>query len=113
MMPSKLRQLLPYAIVVFLGYVGFSLPLPVLPEMFLDLKRSILPPTVLMGMKTIFLGLVLAAYPSGQLIGAPLLGLLSDRWGRKRIILCSLVSTAIGYVLTAIATGHHSVLGIF
>jgi MFS transporter, DHA1 family, tetracycline resistance protein len=113
MMPSKLRQLLPYAIVVFLGYVGFSLPLPVLPEMFLDLKRSILPPTVSMGMKTIFLGLVLAAYPSGQLIGAPFLGLLSDRWGRKRIILCSLVSTAIGYVLTAIATGHHSVLGIF
>ena len=39
MFPSKIRPLLPYAIVVFLGYVGFSLPLPVLPEIFLDAKK--------------------------------------------------------------------------
>jgi MFS family permease len=111
-MPSKLRQLLPFAIVVFLGYIGFSLPLPVLPEMFLDAQRSILPGASI-EMKTIFLGLVLAAYPSGQLVGCPLLGLLSDRWGRRRVILFSLACTAVGYGLTAIATNLLSVLGIF
>lgn len=112
MIPSNLRQLLPYAIVVFLGYVGFSLPLPVLPEMFLDSQRSIIPAATI-EMKTIFLGIVLAAYPCGQLIGSPLMGLLSDRFGRKRVILCSLLSTAIGYGLTAVAADMRSVLGIF
>jgi DHA1 family tetracycline resistance protein-like MFS transporter len=111
--PSKIRTLLPYAIVVFLGYVGFSLPLPVLPALFLNSETSILSPSTSVEMKTILLGLVLAAYPSGQLIGSPLLGLLSDRWGRKKVILFSLASTAIGYAITAVATTLSSVVGIF
>ncbi|HUD00947.1 MAG TPA: MFS transporter [Rhabdochlamydiaceae bacterium] len=113
MFPSKIRPLLPYAIVVFLGYVGFSLPLPVLPEIFLDAKRSILPPSMSIQFKTVLLGIVLAAYPSGQLLGSPLLGVLSDKWGRKRVILYSLASTAVGYAITALAMGAHSVIGIF
>lgn len=111
-MPSKLRQLLPYGIVVFLGYIGFSLPLPVLPEMFLNSDRSILP-TASAAVRTICLGLVLAAYPSGQLIGSSLLGLLSDRWGRRKVLLFSLVTTAVGYGVTAIAIALLSPLGIF
>jgi len=113
MVPTKIRPLLPYAIVVFLGYVGFSLPLPVLPEMFLDANRSILPPTMSIQLKTILLGIVLAAYPSGQLIGSPLLGIFSDIWGRKRVILVSLASTAVGYAITALAMSAHSVLWMF
>ncbi len=109
----KIRPLLPYAIVVFLGYVGFSLPLPLLPEMFLDTKRSILPATLPIHIKTILLGIVLAAYPGGQLIGSPLLGIFSDKWGRKKVIMYSLVCTAMGYVVTALATAEHSILGIF
>ncbi len=113
MLPTKIRPLLPYAIVVFLGYVGFSLPLPVLPEIFLDAKRSILPSSMSIQFKTVLLGIVLAAYPSGQLLGSPLLGVLSDKWGRKRVILYSLVSTAVGYAVTALAMTAHSVIGIF
>ncbi len=113
MLPTKIRPLLPYAIVVFLGYVGFSLPLPVLPEIFLDAKRSILPPSMSIQLKTILLGIVLAAYPSGQLIGSPLLGIFSDKWGRKRVILYSLASTAVGYAITAAAMSIHSVVWIF
>jgi MFS family permease len=113
MFPIKIRPLLPYAIVVFLGYVGFSLPLPVLPEIFLDAKRSILPSSMSIQLKTVLLGIVLAAYPSGQLLGSPLLGILSDKWGRKKVILYSLASTAVGYVITALAMSAHSVVGIF
>lgn len=113
MFPSQIRPLLPYAIVVFLGYVGFSLPLPVLPEIFLDAQRSILPPSMSIQLKTILLGIVLAAYPSGQLLGSPLLGVFSDKWGRKRVIMYSLASTALGYAITALAMSAHSVAGIF
>ena len=37
------RILLPYSIVILFAYIGFSLPLPILPEMFLDPERSIIP----------------------------------------------------------------------
>jgi len=113
MFPAKIRPLLPYAIVVFLGYVGFSLPLPVLPEIFLDAKRSILPSSMSIQLKTVLLGIVLAAYPSGQLLGSPMLGVFSDKWGRKKVILYSLASTAVGYAITALAMSAHSVAGIF
>ncbi len=113
MLSPVLKKLLPYAMVVFLGYVGFSLPLPVLPELFLDPDRSILGASVSIQKKTFLLGLMLAAYPAGQLIGAPLLGWLSDRFGRKRVILFSLLSTAMGYGWTALATDFQSVLGMF
>ncbi|MGD0665005.1 MAG: MFS transporter [Rhabdochlamydiaceae bacterium] len=113
MLSPVFKKLLPYALVVFLGYVGFSLPLPVLPELFLDSERSILGPAVSIRMKTFLLGVVLAAYPAGQLIGAPLLGWLSDRFGRKRVILISLLSTAMGYGWTALATDFKSVIGMF
>jgi MFS transporter, DHA1 family, tetracycline resistance protein len=110
---STKRQLLPYAIVVMLGYIGFALPLPILPEMFLDSERSILPHSFSIEKKTMLLGIIMASYPLGQLFGAPLLGQLSDRYGRKKIILMSLCGTTIGYVITALTTSMQQVSGIF
>jgi MFS transporter, DHA1 family, tetracycline resistance protein len=113
MISPVFKRILPYAIVVFFGYVGFSLPLPILPEMFLDPEVSILPLSYPIKLKTVLLGAVMSAYPLGQLIGAPLLGKFSDRWGRKKIILISLFCSMFGYIFTAIATSHSSVPFIF
>lgn len=113
MVSKTARQLLPFAIVVLLGYIGFSLPLPVLPEMFLDPERSIFSGDISIQQKTVFLGIVIAAYPIGQLFGCPILGQCSDRWGRKKIILISLCGNAIGYVITALGAEARSVAGLF
>ncbi len=106
-------KILPYALVVFLGYVGFSLPLPILPEMFLDPVRSILPKAYSIQTKTILLGIIMMSYPLGQLFGCPVLGVFSDRFGRKKVILLSLLGNGLGYVITAISAADASVLGIF
>ena len=95
------RQLLPYAIVVMLAYIGFSLPLPILPEMFLDSQRAILPSSIPLTTRTILLGLMLTAFPIGQFFGSPFLGRFSDRFGRKRVIQYSLMGSTIGYLITA------------
>lgn len=110
---SDFRKILPYVIVVFFGYVGFSMPLPILPEMFLDSEKSILPAFFSLKLKTFLLGLMMTAYPMGQLIGSPILGKCSDRWGRKKIILISLVGAMFGYLATAFAAHHSHVTGIF
>lgn len=110
---ADFRKVLPYAIVVFFGYVGFSMPLPILPEMFLDPDKSILSASYSLKVKTFILGLMMSAYPIGQLIGSPILGKCSDRWGRKKIILISLVGAMFGYMATAFAANHSHIIGIF
>lgn len=110
---SSFTKVLPYALVVFFGYVGFSLPLPMLPEMFLDKDVGILPSYYSREWKTILLGFVMSAYPFGQLIGAPILGKCSDLWGRKKVILLSLIGSMIGYILAAIATNYSNIWMIF
>src|SRR3990167_7620298 len=112
-MSSSFKKILPFAFVVFFGFVGFSMPLPMLPEMFLDSEVGIFPLEYSRVLKTFLLGIVMAAYPAGQLIGAPILGKCSDRFGRKKIILLSLVGSMLGYIFTAIATGFESIIFIF
>lgn len=113
LLPPFKRQLLPYAIVVLFAFIGFSLPLPILPEMFLDPTHSILPSTYSIEKKMMILGFLMTCYPLGQLIGSPLFGRLSDRFGRKKIILISLLGTTLGYVLTASSVSLNLLSGIF
>ncbi len=110
---SSFRRLLPFAIVAFLAYVGFSLPLPLFPELFLDPEHSILPHSFSISTKMVILGIVMAGFPLGQFIGAPILGRFSDIWGRRRVILFSLLGSTLGYLSAGLAVQYHSVVGIF
>jgi multidrug resistance protein len=50
------------------------------------------------------IGLLLASYSFMQFLASPVLGWLSDRYGRKPVLLCSLIGSATGYILMAGAT---------
>src|SRR5277367_4716102 len=100
------RKIMPYAIVVLFAYIGFSLPLPLLPEMFLNPERSIVPGYSL-HQKMMALGLMMASFPCGQFFGSPIIGHLSDRYGRKKVILFSLAGTTLGYLITAYTLSQH------
>ena len=78
--------------VVFVDLLGFSLILPLLP--YYAEKYGATPAVV---------GLLVASYALAQLIGAPLLGRLSDRYGRRPILLVSIAGTVIGFLLLAFA----------
>lgn len=106
------KALIPYSIVILLAYIGFAMPLPLLPEMFLDAELSIIPSTSLVG-KMVLLGLIMASFPLGQFFGSPLLGRLSDRYGRKKVVLWSLAGASIGYLITAFSVSQVSIPGMF
>lgn len=107
------KKVLPYAIVVFFGFVGFSMPLPIFPEMFLGANSGILPSSYTQEFKTFLLGVIMSAYPAGQLIGSPILGKCSDRWGRKKVIILSLIGCLLGYMATAYAVQSSYLLAMF
>lgn len=103
---------MPYAIVVLFAYIGFSLPLPILPAMFLDPQESIVA-GFSFHEKMIALGFMMASFPCGQFFGSPIIGHLSDRQGRKKIILLSLGGSLLGYLITAYSVWKHWLSGMF
>lgn len=86
------RRLLTIFVIVFIDLLGFSLILPLLPFYAESYQAS--PGLV---------GLLVASYAAMQLIGAPLLGRLSDRYGRRPVLLISILGTFIGFLLLGFA----------
>ncbi len=91
--PSGRVSLYPILAVNFVGTLGFSIVLPFL--IFLVTK---------LGGNALIYGVMGATYSFFQLLGAPVLGRWSDRYGRRRLLLLSQVGTLIswGIFLTAL-----------
>jgi DHA1 family tetracycline resistance protein-like MFS transporter len=86
------RRLITIFTVVFVDLLGFGLILPLLP-FYADAY----------GATPFVVGLLAASYAAAQLIGAPVLGRLSDRYGRRPILLISIAGTVLGFLLLGIA----------
>lgn len=88
----------PLYLVIFIGFFGYSMTLPIFTEMVMNGSPSLTP-----GARTSLLGFLLTLYPLGQFFGSPILGALSDRYGRKRLLLCSLLLSSCFYIGIALA----------
>jgi DHA1 family tetracycline resistance protein-like MFS transporter len=55
------------------------------------------------GSSPLVIGILQAAYPTMQFLGAPILGRLSDRFGRKPILIASQIGTFAGFILLGFA----------
>jgi len=79
---------------VFIDLLGFGILIPILPT-FAKLELLV---------DETAIGVVVAVYSFVQFLFNPILGRLSDKYGRKPIIVISLFINAIGYVLFAFTT---------
>ena len=93
------RPLLVIFLTIFVNLVGFGIIIPLLPfyaETF--------------GASPLVIGLLFASFSLSQLIAAPLLGDLSDRLGRRPILIFSLLGTVVSFAMLAVA---HSLAMLF
>ncbi|MES2141127.1 MAG: MFS transporter [Bacteroidota bacterium] len=98
---------------VFLDLLGVGIVIPVIGPLLLYPDHHMLPLEVTTHTRTIILGFLIAAYPIAQFFGAPMLGALSDRYGRRKLLAISLVGTLIGYLLFAIAILEQNIYLLF
>ena len=84
-------------ITVTLDAMGIGLILPVMPDLIIDVRGSDIANAALWG------GILSAVFAVMQFLFAPTLGNLSDRFGRRPVLLISLAAMALDYVLMAVA----------
>ncbi len=105
--------LVPIFLTAFLDLLGIGIIIPVIPALFFEAGSDFFPPDVSRETRSLLYGLLITAYPLMQFFGAPMLGALSDRFGRKPMLMISLTGTLIGYLLFAYAVGSNSLLLLF
>ncbi len=86
------KRILPILVIVLVDLMGLSIIIPLLP---LYAARF--------GASPLTIGILQASYPFMQFIGAPVLGRLSDRFGRKPILIISQMGTFLGFILLGFA----------
>jgi DHA1 family tetracycline resistance protein-like MFS transporter len=77
---------------IFVNLVGFGIIIPLLPfyaETF--------------GASPLIIGLLFASFSLSQLVASPILGDLSDRYGRRPVLIFSLLGTVVSFVMLALA----------
>jgi len=104
------RNLFLIVLVFFVGYVGMALPYPILAPLFLESETNLT--TGYLAAPSVLLGIVLATYPLGLLVGSFFLGKYSDSYGRKKLLVQTLAGAVLANLLSAwaIATENLPVL---
>ena len=88
--------------IYFLDLMGLVFVYVVLSPLIVD-HSSMLPLETSLSKRNVIVGLLFATYPLAQFFAAPILGDLSDRFGRRRILLISTLGTAISIAFSGIS----------
>lgn len=97
-MQAPPRRAVAFVIVtVFLDMVGFGLIMPVLPDLIGEVGHVSLPEATVIG------GWMFFAFAFTQFLFSPVMGNLSDRFGRRPLLLLAVFGLGVDYVFTALA----------
>jgi DHA1 family tetracycline resistance protein-like MFS transporter len=81
--------------IVFMDLLGFGVIIPLMPIYARQFNASPLEVTLLF-----------AIYSACQFIASPILGAMSDRFGRRPVLILSQIGSAVGYLLLGVVTQH-------
>jgi len=86
------RRVGPVLFIVFIDLMGLTILIPILPYYALSFNAT-----------TAVIGMLVASYPLMQFIGGPILGALSDRFGRKPVLAIAQMGTFLSLLMLGFA----------
>ncbi len=101
-------SLLPVYFVLFIDNFAFAIIFAIFGPLFVDPSFGFVGSGTSMATKNMLLGIALAIFPLGQLVGAPLLGDIADRFGRKKTFYITILGAATGMSLSGFSIMMHS-----
>ncbi len=99
---SNRRRLFTIIFTVFMDLVGVGIANPIIAPLLLRPESNFLPISYTDDQRTLLLGLLIAIFSIAGFFSGPLLGALSDRYGRKPVLLASISLTLLGYLIFAL-----------
>lgn len=106
-MPQRFFSVLPLLLVMFIDSLGAAFIIPLLGPIYIEPSTSIISGSE--HLRNILYGVTLGIYSIAAFFAAPILGDLSDRLGRKKILLICLLGVSLGYLLFALGVIKQSV----
>lgn len=110
---TSIRRLLPLYCVIFLGFFGYALTITLFIPMLLDRSFPILPTQTSISVRAILSGILLAMYPLGQFFASPIIGRFSDHFGRKKILIISLIACIFGFLGMSLSIAMQRITFLF
>jgi DHA1 family tetracycline resistance protein-like MFS transporter len=105
--------LLPLLFTIFLDSLGFGLVFPLLSPLIMNQETAFFSPETSVATRGLIFGFLISSFCIGQFFGGPILGALSDRKGRKKILLVTLWIACISYLLSALSVWVGSIALLF
>jgi DHA1 family tetracycline resistance protein-like MFS transporter len=95
---------------VFIDAAGSALIIPLMTPLFMDTSGiGLMDASASMGQRNFMFGLCLGIFSLCMFLSAPILGELSDKQGRKKLLLLGVAGTFAGHLLCGVAILFHSV----
>ena len=95
------RDLAVITFTAFLNFTGLTIAIPIFTPLCLDQTHGIIAAGTSVPVRTTILGFLLGVFPLCQFFTAPILGTFSDRYGRKKVLILSLVGMLLGSIIMA------------
>ena len=110
---TRRNPILSIFITVFIDMLGVGIIIPIFAPLIVQNDLGIVPAHFSKEERQIIYGFLAATFSIFQFFGAPILGALADRHGRKRVLNFTLVGTFIGYLFFAGAVHMKILLLVF
>lgn len=106
---KKNKLLIVLIIIIAIDAMNFGIVIPVLPKLFLGDTAALVSQSTSLAARYTLMGLVLGVYPLAVCIGTPILGVMSDRFGRKPILFLALLGTFLALCFSSVSLMMSSV----
>lgn len=107
---QSLLKAAPLFLVIAIDSMGLGILFPILSAMLISHQSHFLPSDTSNFLRELIYGVTIGIYMIAWFFGSAMLGDLSDVMGRKKSLMICLIGATLGYVISAIAIGFHSVV---